>query len=54
MAAPQEYRGVTVHFMDDGPYHTSLEGLVAYYSRFSDGLTVRLQATVPGTPGELL
>ncbi|XP_035826592.1 tyrosine-protein kinase HTK16 [Aplysia californica] len=42
----KEYRGKTVHFMDDGAYHLSLESLVEHYQRFEDGLPVKLKCSV--------
>ncbi|CAL1537303.1 unnamed protein product [Lymnaea stagnalis] len=42
----KEYRNNCVHYIDDGPFHQSLEHLVQYYHRFEDGLGVPLRASV--------
>uniref|UniRef100_A0A0B6ZX32 Tyrosine-protein kinase n=1 Tax=Arion vulgaris TaxID=1028688 RepID=A0A0B6ZX32_9EUPU len=42
----KEYRNQHVFFIDDGPFHRSLELLVQYYSTFEDGLGMPLQASV--------
>ncbi|GFS27667.1 tyrosine-protein kinase [Elysia marginata] len=44
------YRGETMYYMDDGPFHRSLALLVQYYHMFADGLATILVAPVTVVP----
>ncbi|KAK3095299.1 hypothetical protein FSP39_012959 [Pinctada imbricata] len=44
-----EYQDQLVHYIDDGPFFQSLEHLIDHYSRYADGLSAKLRASVnPG------
>ena len=35
-----------VHYIDDGPFFETLEHLIDHYSRYADGLSAKLKASV--------
>lgn len=46
------YRGQTMYYIDDSPFHRSLALLVQYYHMFADGLATQLVAPVTVEPEE--
>lgn len=42
----QDYLNCSVHYIDDGPYFENLLQLIEHYSRYCDGLSTKLRASI--------
>ncbi|XP_061194673.1 tyrosine-protein kinase HTK16-like [Saccostrea echinata] len=42
----KDYENQLVHYIDDGPYFESLQQLIEHYSRYCDGLSTKLRASI--------
>lgn len=42
----QDYENHLVHYIDDGPFFENLLQLIEHYSRYCDGLSTKLKASI--------